>query len=112
MDDTKIYCFYQELREVTLRLDNDTVELRNWFVENFVTLTKEKCHLLIFGEKDTGISINVVPSVIKESNEEKLLDVIIDRKLKFKHHLNIVCRKASLKLHACKGLNVYAHRRN
>ena len=99
-DDTTIYCSHQELQEVTLRLKNDTVELRNWFAENFMKLNEEKCHLLVFGEKDTEMSINVGPSVIKESNGEKLLGVVIDRKLNFKQHFNTVCRKASLKLHA------------
>ena len=40
-------------------------------------LNEEKCHLLTFGEKDTEVSINVGSSVVKESNEEKLLGVII-----------------------------------
>ena len=75
---------HQELQQVILRLENDTVELRNWFAENFMKLNEEKCHLLVFGEEDTEISIHVGPSVIKESNEEKLLGVIIDRKLNFK----------------------------
>ena len=35
-------------------------------------------------EKDTKASIKAGSSVIKESNEEKLLGVIIDRKLNFK----------------------------
>ena len=51
-------------------------------------LNEEKCHLLVFGEKDTEISINVGPSVIKESKEEKLLGVVIDQQLNFKQHLN------------------------
>ena len=41
-------------------------------------LNNGKCHLLIFGEKDTEISINVGRSVIKESNKEKLFGVISD----------------------------------
>ena len=40
----------------------------------------KKTHL-VFGEKDTEISINVGPSVIKASKEEKLLGVVIDQKL-------------------------------
>ena len=62
--------------------------------------TDEKYYLLVFGEKDTKGSINVGSSVIIESNEEKLLGFIIDRKLNFKHHLLIVCKKASQKLYA------------
>ena len=69
-DDTTIYCSHKELQEVTLRLENDTVKLSNWFAENFVELNEEKCHLLVFGEKDIEISINVGPSVIKRAKKK------------------------------------------
>ena len=42
-------------------------------------LNEEKCYLLVFGEKDTEISINIGTSEIKESKEEKLLGVLIDQ---------------------------------
>ena len=83
-DDTKIYCSHQELQEVTIRLENDTAKLSTWFAGNFMKLIEEKCHFLVFGEKDTKVSIKAGSSVIKESNEEKLLGVILDRKLNFK----------------------------
>ena len=70
-------------------------------------LNKEKCHLLVFGEKDRQISIIIGPSVIKESNEETLLCVVIDQKLNFKQHSNMVCRKASQKLHALARASTY-----
>ena len=75
-DDTTIYCSHQELQEVTIRLENDTAKLSTWFAGNFMKLNEEKCHLLVFGEKDTKVSIKVGSSVIKESNEEKLLGFI------------------------------------
>ena len=39
-------------------------------------------------------------SLIKESIEEKLLGVTIDKDLSFKNHLDSLCKKASQKLHA------------
>ena len=71
-DDTTIYCSHKELQEVTLRLENDTVKLSSWFAENVMKLIEEKCHLLVFGEKDIEISINIGTSVIKDSKEEKI----------------------------------------
>ena len=74
-------------------------------------LNEEKRHLLVFGEKDTKVSINVGSSVIKESNEEKLLGVIIDRKLK--QHLLTVCKKGKSETTCpCKGFDIYARRKN
>ena len=69
-DDTTIYCSHKELQEVTLRLENDTAKLSNWFAEKFMKLNEEKCHLLIFGEKDIEVSINIGTSVIKESKRK------------------------------------------
>ena len=106
-DDTTIYCSHQELQEVTTRLENDTAKLSTWFAGNFMKLNVEKCHLLVFGEKDTKVSLKAGSSVIKESNEEKLLGVIIDRKLNFKQHLFTVCNKASQKLHALARASMY-----
>ena len=83
-----------------VRLENDTARLSTWFAGNFMKLNEEKCHLLVFGEKDTKVSIKAGSSVIEESNEEKLLGVIINRKLNCKKHLFTVCNKASQKLHA------------
>ena len=55
-DDTTIYCSHMELQKVTLRLANDTVELSNWFAGNFMKLNEEKCHLLVFDEKDRNFN--------------------------------------------------------
>ena len=70
-------------------------------------LNEDKWHLLAIGEKDTKVSINIGSSVIKESNEEKLSGVIIDRNLNFKQHLLTVCKKASQKLHALARALIY-----
>ena len=107
-EDTTIYCSHKELQEVILKLENDTVELSNWFAQNGMKLNEEKCHLLVFGEKETEISIKVGSSVIKESKEEKLLGVVLDQKLNFKQHVNMVCTtKASQKLHALARASTY-----
>ena len=65
-----------------------------------MTLNEEKCHLLVFGEKDSKVPINVGLSVTIGSNEKKLLSIIIEQKLNFKPHLFTVCKKASQRLHA------------
>ena len=56
-DDTTIYCSHKELQEVILKVENDTVELSNWFAQNCMKLNEGECHLLLFGEKETDISI-------------------------------------------------------
>ena len=47
---------------------------------------------------------------IKSSASEKLLGVIIDNELDSTKHLNTVCRKANLKLHALENLQIFVSR--
>ena len=44
---------------------------------------------------------------IKNSNEEKILGIIIDNKLKFKSHVKNLCKKASQKIWALSRLTNY-----
>ena len=102
-----IYCSHKELQEVILKLENDTVELSNWFAQNGMKSNEEKCHLLVFGGKEMEISTKVGSSIIEESKQEKLLGVVLDQKLNFKQHVNMVCTKASQKLHALARASTY-----
>ena len=43
---------------------------------------------------------------MKNSASEKLLGVIIDNKLDFTEHLNALCKKANLKLHALSRISI------
>ena len=63
-------------------------------------LNPDKCHLLIFGEKNSDVSVQIGATTITESVEEKLLGVKLDKNLNFKNHVNTLCRKAGQKLHA------------
>ena len=55
---------------------------------------------LHLGKLLTKLPENVKNITIKNSDPIKLLGVIIDNKLDFTEHLNTVCKKANLKLHA------------
>ena len=55
---------------------------------------------MIFGEKSNDLSIKIGNTTIKESTEEKLLGVTLDKQLSFKTHVQSLCKKASQKLHA------------
>ena len=51
--------------------------------------------------------MNVAGKVIPSSSEVKLLGITIDYDLKFKKHINELCRKASYKLHALQRIRRY-----
>ena len=63
--------------------------------------------MLVFGNKDDEVTVNISGSLIKESDEEKLLAVTLDKTLKFKNHVNSLCKKANQKLHALARVSRY-----
>ena len=99
-DDTTIYVCDNHLENIQNRLERDALKLSGWFHENYMKLNDDQCHLLVFVDKTNDVSVTVGNSLIKESSEEKLLGVTIDKDLSFKTHLDSLCKKASQKLHA------------
>ena len=99
-DDTTIYVCDNHLKNIQNRLERDALKLSGWFHENYMKLNDDQCHLLVFVDKTNDVSVTVGNSLIKESSEEKLLGVTIDKDLSFKTHLDSLCKKASQKLHA------------
>ena len=71
-----------------------------WFENNYMKVNQDKSHLLVYGGKDGEISANISGSLLQESDEEKLLEEILDRRLNFKNHVSNLCKKASQKPHA------------
>ena len=63
--------------------------------------------LLVFGNKDDEVTVNISGSFIKESDEEKLLGVTLDKTQNFKNHVNNLCKKASQKLHVLARVSRY-----
>ena len=56
-------------------------------------LNEGKCNLLTFGTSQDDIKITVGENIVKESSEEKLLGVTIDKNLNFKSHVSNLCKK-------------------
>ena len=88
--------FYQ----VPKKLQNDFLILDDWFFNIFLVLNSDKCHFMTLGKPYTLPNFKCKNITIKNSASEKLLGVIIDKKLDFMEHFNTVCKKANLKLHA------------
>ena len=87
------------LTKLQLKLQNDFLILDKWFLNNFLALNSNKCHFMTLGthNKCKNKCKNIT---IKNSASKKLLGVIIYDKLDFTEHVNTVCKKANLKLHA------------
>ena len=70
----------------------------------------DKFHLLL-DDSDTNLSIKVNNYEIKNSNEEKLLGITFDNKLRFETHVTNLCKKATQKLHALSRVSHYMDER-
>ena len=61
-------------------------------------LNTDKCRLIVSGYKHEQVWANIGKDLIWESNDVKLLEVTIDRDLKFNKHVRKLCSKTNQKL--------------
>ena len=79
-DDITIYACNSDLNTIINRLEIDSAVLAKWFAAKYMKLNKDKCHLMIFGNKCKDSVVTIGNSIIKESDYEKLLGVTFDKK--------------------------------
>ena len=97
-DDTTPYncgsTFFETISDLEITLEN----LFNWFYYNNFKANASKCHLFLspFNAKP----INIKSFVIEGSSSEKFLGTTIDSNFTFEKHINGLCKKWNLKLHA------------
>ena len=97
-DDTTPYncrnTFLETISDLEITLDN----LFNYFYYNNFKANASKYHLFLspFNAK----SINIKSTVIEGSSSEKFLGITINSKFTFEKHINELCKKGNLKLHA------------
>ena len=62
---------------------------------------------MVLGTKDDFSILNIGKNKIESSTEVILLGVKIEKQLKFKSHIEELCRKAAYKLHALRRIRKY-----
>ena len=92
-DDTTIYMCGNNLKHIVSSLEIDAQKLSTWFLDNDMNLHPDKCLLLIFGEKNTEVSVQIGAALITASVEEEHLGITLDKRLDFKSHVNSLCKK-------------------
>ena len=80
----------------TLRFNFDLVS--KWFED--MILNADKCHFMCLGEDTETKTFIFNNFIFNKSNEDKILGITIDKKLTFKSHIEILCRKANQKVEA------------
>ena len=73
---------------------SDLRTLNNWFNENVLIFNPKKCNFMSIGKDTHDEGFFCYDNLtLKNSNEEEILGVTIDRKFKFHHHTKKMCRK-------------------
>ena len=113
VDNTTLYACDKNLNNVIARLENDSSITIQWFADNFMKLNKNKCNLLILGRSSNQhVKAKVRDSIIENTEEEKLLGVVIDKRLSFETHISKLCKKAGSKLSALARISGYIDANN
>ena len=90
-DEATIYACDKTLDSVVARLGSDSSIVIQWFGDNFMKLTADKYHLLILGRNSNQQVIsNIGDYVLENTQEEKLLGVVIDKNL-LSIHISVCC---------------------
>ena len=104
-DDSTPYATSKDIESLLDILEKNTEILMLWFKQNYMKSNNDKCHLLISSPDDVTIKIGC--EEINNDKNVKLLGVTIDHKLNFSEHVKILCKKASIKLHALARVSKY-----
>ena len=84
------------------------VNVLKWFNVNSMKATPQKFQFMILGKSTRQtITLNINNIKIRESQNVELLGLTIDNRLTFKDHFNMLCRRASYKLHALRRIRKY-----
>ena len=103
-DDTTPFACNKDIKALIRNLESDAGSAVIWYDANYMKLNLIKCHFIISSNTAEHLWIKVGDQVIWESKQEKLLGVIVDKKLKFDKHIENLCKKASAKVTALSRL--------
>ena len=83
--------YQQDLPTLLRNLESDISSVMDWFQANYMILNAAKCHFILSGPKNVveHTYVKVGGQIIWESLKEKLLGLILDKKLKFPDHVDI-----------------------
>ena len=99
-DDNSLYAIDSDFTVVKSKLTNDFQTFTTWFFENYMVLNEGKCYFMALGNGVENENFKFGNTNLKGIEKQKLLGLIIDRKLTFDYHINSICKVADQKLSA------------
>ena len=106
-DDNNLYSIEKDRDTIKNLLRKDFRVLTRWFFENYMVLNQKKCHCMCIGLNTENDMFEFDNLLLENSQEELVLGVTIDNKLKFDSHIKNICRKISQKLGALLRITNY-----
>ena len=105
-DDNTLHSANKNISQIISDCSNDLETLVKWFYDTYMVLNPDKCHFMTLGFEDQNFDFHYENVVIRNSAQEKILEITIDNKLNFKFHIISICTVANQKLSAfCKISN-------
>ena len=98
-DDNTIYSCNINLQTMLIDPKFDMQNILKWFKVNSMKPNPKKFQFMVIGSSTRqSIILNINNIKIRESSSVTLLGLTIDNRLTFKDHINILSRRANLKL--------------
>ena len=107
-NDNTLYICNKNLEHVFSDLKYDLRNVLDWFKFNSIKANQGKFQFMVLGVKNIApFRLNVNIKIILCSTEVKLQRITIDNELKFKKHVEDLCKKVGYKLHAFRRIMGY-----
>ena len=97
-DDTTPFVCEMDLDILLQKLESEGYSVIEWFKNNYMQLNQGKCHFLLTGCEEDNTVVTFGNSFLNASDKEKLLGILIDKKLKFDAHIKNLCTEAGKRL--------------
>ena len=104
-DDNTQYATHADLDYLLKLLEKETSIVLNWFKVNEMKSNDDKCHLIV--PNVSKASVHLGNECIEAENSVSLLGVLIDNKLDFSSHVNLLLKRGNQKLHALARISKY-----
>ena len=110
-DDNTLSMADTNIETITSTLNNDIINVYNWFKNNHLSLNEDKCQFFIIERPGTSrneiAEINIHNKAIYETKKGKLLGITFDKNINMNDHIKSICKKASNKLYALARISTY-----
>ena len=111
-DDNTLSYSDTNINTVVKTLENDSINLIDWFSKNLMKANPDKFQAIAIGPKTNrhNLSFDLKGNKITCEENVKLLGITVDSHLNFDKHISEICKKASQQLNILKRIGKYLNR--